>query len=250
MTKIFLDPGHGGKDPGGAGNGLKEKNVALSITLKIGKILKRHNLEVLYSRTTDVFVELSDRARKANNANADYFISIHSNAYSDPSAQGVETYSYPGATEAARLSRSIQNAIISAGVYTRNRGTKTANFAVLRETKMTAVLVETAFITNSQDANLLRNRQDDFAEAISKGILSFLGISYIPGKLYRVQVGAFSIRANAEKLANELKGKSYETIIVQSGGLYKVQVGAFRVRANAEKLVQQLKADGYDAFIV
>ena len=89
MTKIFLDPGHGGKDSGAIGNGLKEKDIALSITLKIGEILKRHNLEVIYSRTTDIFVELSDRARKANNINADYFISIHTNAFTDTNVQGV-----------------------------------------------------------------------------------------------------------------------------------------------------------------
>lgn len=248
--KIFLDPGHGGKDPGATGNGLKEKDITLSITLKIGEILKRHNLQIVYSRTTDVFLSPSDRAKKANNANVDYFISIHTNAFTDPKAQGVETYSYPGSSIGSKLARSVQNEIIKAKIYTKNRGTKTANFAVLRETKMPAILIETAFITNKEDSQLLKYRQNDFAEAISKGILMFLGISYKPRKLYKVQVGAFSIRENAQRLVNELKGKGYETIIVVSDGLYKVQAGAFSIKRNAEKLLQQLKLDGYDAFIV
>ncbi len=250
MTKIFLDPGHGGKDPGALGNGLREKDITLAITLKIGEILKRHNIQIVYSRTTDVFLDPSDRARKANNANVDYFVSIHTNAFTDPNAQGVETYSYPGSSVSAKLAKSVQNEIIIAGVYTKDRRTKTANFAVLRETRMPAILVETAFITNREDSQLLRHRQDDFAEAISKGILNFLGISYIPRKLYRVQVGAFSIRENAEILINELKNKGYEAIIIVSGGLYKVQTGAFSIRENADKLLKQLRADGYDAFIV
>ena len=82
--------------------------------------------------------------------------------------KGVETYSYPGSTTGANLSKSIQNSIIASGAYTVNRGTKTADFAVLRLTNMPAALVELAFITNAQDADILRNRQNDLAVAVSK----------------------------------------------------------------------------------
>lgn len=252
MAKVFLDAGHGGKDPGALGNGLKEKDINLSVTLKVGNILKNHGVNVGYSRTTDVFLELADRASKANNFGADVFVSIHCNAFDDPSAKGVETYSYPGSTSGARLSKAIQDSIISSGVYTVNRGTKTANFAVLRLTRMPAALVELAFITNSQDANILKTRQDDLAVAVAKGVLNNLGIPYKGGgtTLYKVQVGAFSIRANADNLANELRNKGYSPIVVTAGGLYKVQVGAFSIRANAEALVDELKSKGYEAIIV
>ncbi|SHF15774.1 N-acetylmuramoyl-L-alanine amidase, partial [Tissierella praeacuta DSM 18095] len=63
MVKVHIDFGHGGKDPGAVGNGLKEKDITLAVGLKIGEILKRHNVEVSYSRTTDTFIELSDRAK-------------------------------------------------------------------------------------------------------------------------------------------------------------------------------------------
>ncbi|KNF10048.1 N-acetylmuramoyl-L-alanine amidase [Gottschalkia purinilytica] len=251
MAKVFLDAGHGGKDPGAVGQGLQEKDIALSVTLKIGQVLKDHGVSVYYARTTDVFLELSDRARMANNLNTDLFISIHCNAFNG-SAKGVETYSYPGSTTGARLASSIQNSIIADKVYTLNRGTKTANFAVLRETNMNAALVETAFIDNAEDANILRNRQDDLAKAISKGILSYLGIPYkeTPSKLYRVQVGAYSVRANADNLVNELKSKGYDAFVVLINGLYKVQVGAYSVKDNADRLVNELKSKGYDAFVV
>lgn len=253
MARVFLDAGHGGGDPGALGNGLREKDINLSVALKVGNILKNHGVDVRYSRTTDVFLELADRASRANNTGANVFVSIHCNAFSDTSAKGVETYSYPGGT-GTNLSKAIHNSIISSGVYTANRGTKTANFAVLRLTNMPAALVELAFITNAQDANILKNRQDDLALAVAKGILSNLGIPYNPGgggtTLYKVQVGAFSVRTNADNLVNELKGKGYSPFVVIEGGLYKVQVGAFGVRANADALVAELKAKGYDAIVV
>ena len=254
MAKVYLDAGHGGHDPGALGNGLREKDIALSVTLKIGNILKNHGVNVGYSRTTDVFLELADRATRANSFGGNVFVSVHCNAFADTSAKGVETYSYPGSTIGANLSKAIQNSIISSGAYTTNRGTKTADFAVLRLTNMPAALVELGFITNTQDANILKNRQEELAVAVSKGILNYLGIPYQGGgsgsTLYRVQVGAFSVRANADSLANELKGRGYSPIVITSGGLYKVQVGAFSVRANAEALVNELKVKGYDAIIV
>lgn len=214
MAKVFLDAGHGGKDPGALGNRLREKDIALLVTLKIGNILEEHGVSVEYSRTTDVFLELANRAARANRFGANVFVSIHCNAFTDISAKGVETYSYPRSTAGASLSKSIQNSIIASGAYTINRGTKAADFAVLRLTNMPAALVELAFITNVQDAVILSNRQDDLAVAVSKGILDYLGISY-QGRttMYRVQVGAFTIKENADNLANELKEKGYQAII-------------------------------------
>lgn len=252
MAKVFLDAGHGGNDPGALGNGLREKDINLAVTLKVGNILANHGVSVGYSRTTDVFVELGDRATRANNFGANVFVSIHCNAFGDTSAKGVETYSYPGSYTGANLSKAIQDSIIASGVYTINRGTKTADYAVLRLTYMPAALVELGFITNSQDANILKNRQNELAVAVSKGILKNLGIPYQGGgsTLYKVQVGAFSVKSNADNLANELRTKGYSPIVVLVGGLYKVQVGAFSIRANAEALVQELRAKGYDAIIV
>lgn len=89
MAKAHIDFGHGGKDPGELGNGLQEKDITLSIGTKVVNILKRHNVQVSTSRTNDKFASLSDRAKMANNADADVFLSIHTNAFNDSSAQAV-----------------------------------------------------------------------------------------------------------------------------------------------------------------
>lgn len=222
--KVWLDAGHGGKDPGAVGNGLKEKDITLAITLKAGKELERHGIKVGYTRKNDKTVNLNSRGPLANKYSADVFVSIHTNAHNS-NAQGVETYSFPNSKNGARLAKLIQDEVLKAKLYTKNRGIKTANFAVLRQTRMPAALIETAFITNAQDAQLLKNKQNEFATAIAKGILSYFGIKYQEpkkeepkqqkelDKLYKVQVGAFSERENAEKLLKELKKKGYEGFI-------------------------------------
>ncbi|PTX43052.1 N-acetylmuramoyl-L-alanine amidase [Christiangramia gaetbulicola] len=89
---VVLDAGHGGKDPGNMGNGFKEKDIALSIILKIGQALEKYdNIKVVYTRKTDVFVELFERGRIANEANADLFVSVHCNSHSSQ-ASGTETF--------------------------------------------------------------------------------------------------------------------------------------------------------------
>lgn len=222
MAKVWLDAGHGGNDPGALGNGLKEKDITLAITSKAGKELERHGVKVGYTRKNDKTVNLNSRGPLANKYGADVFISIHTNAHNS-NAQGVETYSFPNSRNGAKLAKNIQDEVLKAKLYTKNRGTKTANFAVLRQSRMPAALIETAFITNKQDAQLLKNKQNEFATAIAKGILKYLGINYKPVKkpsnnsnskeLYKVQVGAFSNKANAEKLSNELKKKGYSNFI-------------------------------------
>ncbi len=89
---VVLDAGHGGKDPGNMGNGYKEKDIALSIILKIGKELEKYeNIKVVYTRKTDVFVELFERGRIANEAHADLFVSVHCNSHKSQ-ASGTETF--------------------------------------------------------------------------------------------------------------------------------------------------------------
>ncbi|WPY97112.1 N-acetylmuramoyl-L-alanine amidase [Christiangramia sp. OXR-203] len=89
---VVLDAGHGGKDPGNMGNGFKEKDIALSIILKIGAELEKYkNIKVVYTRKSDVFVELFERGRIANEANADLFVSVHCNSHNSQ-ASGTETF--------------------------------------------------------------------------------------------------------------------------------------------------------------
>lgn len=91
---IVLDAGHGGHDPGNSGNGYIEKDIALNVVMKVGKILeKKSNIKVLYTRKTDVFITLKGRAEKANKNKADLFVSVHCNSFGKSAKpHGTETY--------------------------------------------------------------------------------------------------------------------------------------------------------------
>lgn len=173
--KIWIDAGHGGKDSGALGGGLKEKDFNLIVATKVGDKLKELGHSIGLTRTTDVFLSLSDRAKLANEWKADIFVSIHCNAADNSAAKGLEVFSYPGSVKGAELSSSIYNGIVSKGAYNALRGTKTANFYVLRETDMTAALIELAFISNEDDRKLLQDRQNDFVDGIVAGVVSYTG---------------------------------------------------------------------------
>lgn len=181
MKCVCLDYGHGGKDPGAVGNDLQEKDIVLQIGTKVTQILERHNVKVTLTRTTDVFVELNERANIANRAKADMFVSLHCNSFANPQAQGVEVYAYPNSAEGKLLSKNILDSIVGDKLYTKNRGVKTNSFAVLRRTKMPACLVEYGFISNIEDVEILVTKQDELAVATAKGILKYLGIPYNEG---------------------------------------------------------------------
>lgn len=173
--KVFIDPGHGGSDPGAVGNGLREKDVVLSISNKVANLLKAKGIDVEFSRTNDSYVKVEDRAYMANNWGASLFVSIHANSFSSSSAKGTECYTYPNTSTANKTLSSNVASSIATQLSIPNRGHKEQDFAVLRLTNMPAILVETAFISNSNDASLLKYRQDDFAKCIANEILKYFG---------------------------------------------------------------------------
>lgn len=213
--KIFLDAGHGGNDPGAIGNNLQEKNVTLAVAKRVQYHLERLGQTVIMSRTSDSTVSLSSRTINCNSKGCDIAISIHCNAFNG-NAKGLETYTYAKQTNEIKLAQAVHNSIISAKLFTVNRGIKQANFHMVRETKMPAILVELAFIDNLTDSNLLKNKQEEFAIAITKGILNYFELDWkeetvktTEKSLYIVSVGAYSNKDNATKLMNELKAKGY-----------------------------------------
>lgn len=177
MKTIVIDPGHGGKDPGATGGGVQEKAVVLNIAKKIGAFLEAKGCTVMLTRETDVFVELSDRARMANAAKADLYVSVHCNSVEgNARATGMEVYHYTRASEASKhAARAIYDKLLPVSGL-RGRGVKSKDLAVLRETVMPAVLVELGFISNDSDRAKLTNFawQDDAAKAISDGIIEAL----------------------------------------------------------------------------
>lgn len=170
IRKIFIDPGHGGNDSGAPGNGLYEKNVVLSMAKKVGNILISKGFDVKFSRTTDQTVSLSDRAAQANAWDADLFVSIHCNSATSSSANGTECYTHPTANASTKSLSKNMSAALASKLGLTNRGHKESNFAVLRLSNMPAILIETAFINNANDANKLKTRENDFASAIANQI--------------------------------------------------------------------------------
>ena len=164
--KIMLDPGHGGKDPGAVGNGLKEKVLTLDIARRIRNILQNEytGVEVRMTRESDTYLELSDRARMANAWGADFFLSIHINA---GGGTGWESFRYSAASSRTVAYQNVIHPEVIRAAGVTDRGKKMANFAVLRETKMPALLTENLFIDNQRDAVLLKNPA--FREKLARG---------------------------------------------------------------------------------
>ncbi|KYD09650.1 N-acetylmuramoyl-L-alanine amidase [Saccharococcus caldoxylosilyticus] len=235
MVKIVIDPGHEGVgnalDPGAVANGLKEAELTLKIAKHIYDMLSEYEgVQLKLTRTGNQSLSLSQRAKMANEWGADFFLSIHINA---GGGTGFETYIYNGNVSQATIAYQnvIHQEILKAIGNVKDRGKKRANYAVLRETKMPAILTENLFIDNANDAAKLKS--DQFLQQIAyghvQGIVKAFGLKkkaqqkptpsqpqqkVSNGKLYRVQVGAFSDPDNAKQLAEELKKKGYPAIIV------------------------------------
>jgi N-acetylmuramoyl-L-alanine amidase len=154
--KLFVDPGHGGSDPGAIGpSGLREKDVTLDVGLQLRDWLEWYGATVGISRTDDVFVPLTTRASLANSFGADRFSSVHMNAFHDPSANGTEVYVVPNPSATTRdLGQQTLDYLVGY-LGLRNRGLKFANFTVLVRTSMPAALSESAFISNPFEESLL-----------------------------------------------------------------------------------------------
>lgn len=169
---IVLDPGHGGRDPGAIADGIYEKDLNLRITARLYILLKNLGFKVKMTRTDDRYLSLGDRAKIANDVNADIFISIHCNAASSNKANGIETLYYPGSDKGKILAGVIQHNMIDKLNMT-NRGVKTRpDLFVLKYTSMPAVLIECGFITNPEENKLLTadKYRNDIAAAISDGV--------------------------------------------------------------------------------
>ena len=192
---VYLDAGHGGYDPGASYFGISEKSLTLAIQSRVKAKLESEGYQVVTTRTSDTYVDLTNRSRAANASESDIFVSIHINASGSSAAQGIETYyyqpyaEYPSRINATyhanptRLSMSdtlanaIQSSLINA-TGAQNQGVKRQTFAVLRETTAPAVLLELGFLSNPQEAARLNTSayQETLANAIVAGIKRYYSI--------------------------------------------------------------------------
>jgi len=225
MARLCFDYGHGGKDSGAILGNRKESNDVLSIGKELAVEMRRHSVIVDETRTNDSTLSLRDRSSFENKKDYDYFVSFHRNAFNNK-AHGVETFTYSKSSKKANeLATKVQNNLVKLGFI--NRGTKEANFHVLRETKAPAILIEMGFIDNVEDNKIFDCKRNEIVKAITQAILSQLNIKYIDKKVIVKEVD---------------KNTNVKT-------LYKVQVGAFGIRQNADNLVLELEKLGYKPFI-
>ncbi|WP_181185995.1 N-acetylmuramoyl-L-alanine amidase [Alkalicoccus urumqiensis] len=173
--RIVIDAGHGAKDPGARANGLVEKELALDISLEAERILEAAGADVIMTRTTDEFLELTQRADIANDEFADAFISVHLNAFNG-TAKGSETF-WHGASSgpnSEKLAHAIQDAMV-AKLGTHYRRVAEQNFSVIRRSSMPSTLIEFAFLDNAEDAAIVKRPgfTRDAADAIKIGLEDF-----------------------------------------------------------------------------
>ena len=250
-VSVMLDAGHGGVNPGAVYDGRQEKDDALALVLAIGPILQNNGIDVLYTRTTDVYQTPIQKAELANEANVDYFVSIHRNSFpEDNVVSGVESLVYDLSGVKYEMAKNINEQLETVGFV--NLGVKARpNLIVLRRTKMPAVLVGAGFINSNTDNLLFDENFQAIAQAIADGIIETLAVQ--PETLesnYSVQVGAFRNRNYAENLREELMELDFPARIERGDGFYRVRVGNFRTIDEAGRLEQRLKRAGYQTVIV
>ncbi len=248
---VMLDAGHGGVNPGAVYEGRQEKDDALALVLAIGPILQNNGIDVLYTRTTDVYQTPLQKAELANEADVDYFVSIHRNSFpEDNVVSGVESLVYDLSGVKYEMAQNINAQLETVGFV--DLGVKARpNLIVLRRTKMPAVLVEAGFINSDTDNMLFDANFQAIAQAIADGIIETISVQ--PETLesrYSVQVGAFRNRNYAEDLQEELMEMDFPARIERGDGYFRVRVGDFRTIDEASRLERRLKRAGYQTVIV
>lgn len=268
--KIMIDAGHGGDDPGAVHQGRQEKDDNLNLAMAVGNILSDNGIDVVYTRTDDIYQTPFQKAALANQSGADYFISFHRN--SSPMANqysGIETLVYNKSGIKYEMAENINGAVAELGF--RNLGVKERpGLVVLRRTNMPALLIETGFINNDADNQLFDERFDEIANAIANAILGTLDMETIeqPPTPMPISTGAESDTDMAPQpdlmLSREETGPSVRPMSPRRSSraatpfiandtpeiFYRVQVGAFKNREYADNLVYELDDKGFPAFLI
>lgn len=221
MFTVCLDPGHGGKDSGAIGNNLKEKDIVLDIALKAFELLKANDIDAILTRDKDITVEMSKRILPC-----DVSVSIHVNA---GGGRGIEVWRalYNQADKSSILANILHKNLIP--IFSVTRGIKTRKsthgnydyYYMLRKPLGIPVLIELGFIDNATDANILKTRKNEIAEAIAKSICEYIGVPYY--RLYIVQKGdslwkiAQKVYGSGKEYAKLVKLNGLKTVIIKQG---------------------------------
>lgn len=212
--KVYLDAGHGGKDSGAVGiNGRLEKDDCQMLTDLVADLLRNSGITVIVN--TNPNETLQQVATQANNEKADIFVSIHRNAFDDPSANGLEVYTFTNPRDITKKNAQIMyNKLMAVTSEMRGRGLKEANFYVLKYTSMPAMLLEIGFITNQHDNDLFDKHIFDYATAIARAICEIGGVTFLSKQqttqTYTVILGKYSDKSQAEQALQDAKNKGFQ----------------------------------------
>ncbi|GAB6169393.1 hypothetical protein JCM1393_18530 [Clostridium carnis] len=218
MAKWVLDAGHGGNDPGAVGSGgRKEADIVLEAVYEAMRLLERNGETVLLTRTSDVALNLSERVKIANGWNADYFVSFHMNSFVDKYVTGSEVFVFEKGHKSESLAKFIKDELTS-NLKSKDRGIKEANYTILRETNMPAVIIEADFLSNENVENNFDSKK--YGYMIAKACLAMVDKVLIdvpvtkpktPSKTgWRICTGYYKGYEEAENALKELKTKGNE----------------------------------------
>ena len=218
--KVFLGVGHGGSDPGAVANNTKEKDLNLSIALACRDELVRHGVSVKMSRDKDENDTISEEIKECNAYAPDLAVDIHNNAGGGDG--GEVFYSHLGG-KGKTLAENILAEIVKVGQNSRGIKTRVNSqgkdyYGFIRQTSCPAVIVECAFVDNAADLKILatESQRKAMGIAIAKGILKALGVAYQSERGYwKVQVGAYLYKENAEAMQKKIKAVGFDAFIVK-----------------------------------
>lgn len=222
--KVYIAVGHGGDDPGAVANGFREKNLNLVTAIACKDELLRRGVEVNIDRTTDIELTMTQTVNACNAYAPDLAVDIHHNA---GGGDGVEVFHTIHGGTGKTLAVNIIDEVVKIGQNSRGAKTRKSSdgsdyYGFIRRTTPPAVIVECAFLDNKTDVQIVdtKTEQKAMGVAIAKGILKTLGITDKAESapetdvLYCVQVGAFAVKANGEKLLAKLKAAGYNDAFI------------------------------------
>ena len=229
-TTIMLDAGHGGYDNGATYMERREKDDNLALTMALGEILKNAGYNVLYTRESDVYQTPLRKAQIANESGADFFISLHRNAASYPNQyNGVQTLIFnPGGVK-QEMAENINDELEELGFRNIDVSIR-PDLAVLRRTRMPALLVEAGFIDSDKDNAIFSNQLQQVAQAIADGIEETIGAT---------QTVTDSVVPNHSQLENEQNQRNYGVLIM-----------GFTSMEEAQQLIRDMEMSGHETMIV
>lgn len=267
--KIYLNPEHGGTDGGASYAGLTEKTINLTTAKYCREYLKKYDCTVFLSRETDTGdLLITQRIADLKEKKANVVITIAHNA---GGGQGCEIFYWKDDAASKRLAMLIEEKFKEIGQI--SRGIKVSseaayNFGMVREPSKTgipAVLSEFAFLDNATDRLLVDSDEDlkKEGEAIGKAVKEFLDLKEVipePEKteeetkvIYRIQIGAFRLKANAESYVEYVKRRGFDAFYKEDssgdGTIYRIQAGAFENKSYAQEHLKLLREAGIEGFI-